>query len=199
MTIDKIVGKTELFAYDAHFVFKESAQRFDKSGKGQIFWETADVVVALDVCRVVCARFDDVGINCALGKEIIAFLRFRYFGKRLDKLLADNLSLAFGIGYARDFGKELFACVNDFELERHIGKRFFDLFCFVLAHEAVIDVHAKQLIGDSLAYECGNDGAVNAARKAEENFFVAHFFAYELDLRVDIVVQRIVAFCSAHL
>jgi len=92
----------------------------------------------------------------------------------------------------------VFACVNHFEFERHIFESVFDLFRFVFAHKAVIDVHAEKLIGDSLAYERGNDRTVHAARKTEKHAFVSDLFANCFDLSLDIIVERVVSFCAAN-
>ena len=92
----------------------------------------------------------------------------------------------------------MFARVNHFEFEWHILESVFDLFGFILAHKAVIDVHAEKLIGDSLAYERGNDRTVHAARKAEKHALVAHLLADCFDLRLDIIVERVVSFCAAY-
>ena len=90
------------------------------------------------------------------------------------------------------------ARVNHFESERHILESVFDLFRLVFAHKAVIDVHAEKLIGDSLAYERGNYRAVHAARKAEKHAFVSDLLTDRFDLRLDIIIERVVSFCAAH-
>ena len=103
LTVDERVGQTEFFADDAHFVFEKTAQGFDKTDKRHIFWQAADVVVALDVCRVVCTRFDDVGVDRALRKEVIAFVRGCNVRKRFDKLCADDFAFLFRFDHAFEF------------------------------------------------------------------------------------------------
>ena len=52
-----------------------------------------------------------------------------------------------------------------------------DLLGFALAHEAVVHVHADELTPDGLDQQCGDNGAVHAARKSQQRFLVADLLA----------------------
>ena len=101
MTVDKRFGQSEFFTQLADLVFKKVAQRFHQADEGHVFRQSADVVVAFDVCGIVRARFDDVGIDRALRQKLVIAVFFRLVLKDVYKFRADDLAFLFGIGNAR--------------------------------------------------------------------------------------------------
>ena len=72
--------------------------------------------------------------------------------------------------------------------ERHLevlAERLDDLLGLVLAHEAVVDEHARQLVADGAVHEQRGHGRVDAAREAADHARVADLRADQLDLLVD--------------
>ena len=102
-----LVGKTQVFADAADFVFEEVAEGFDE-GKRHVFGKAADIVMGLDGGRGAFYRdgFDDVRIeraldqpsNLAVGFVGLEFLGF--FGEDGDEFPADDFALLLGVGDA---------------------------------------------------------------------------------------------------
>ncbi len=62
-----------------------------------------------------------------------------------------------------------------------------DLVAFALAHEAVVDEHAGELVADRFVDEHGCDGGVDATGEAADDLLVADLFADLADLFFDDV------------
>jgi len=69
-------------------------------------------VVALDLGGIAQAALDNIGINRTLHQKTDLADFFSDIFKAADKLLADNLSLLFGVCDACEFCKEPFAGVD---------------------------------------------------------------------------------------
>ena len=54
------------------------------------------------------------------------------------------------------------------------SKRFDDTLGFILAHQAVVDVHAHQLLADSADQKCRHHRGVHTAAESQQNLLVAH-------------------------
>ena len=83
------------------------------------------------------------------------------------------------------------------KVQIHFGKDCVYFFAFVFAHEAVIHVNAYELVGHGFGDERGAHGGVHAARKAEQDFFIAHLFANGFYLLFDVIVHIVKPFCAA--
>ena len=95
------------------------------------------------------AGFDDVRVNRALREKIDIADLGRLVRKHRDKLSADDLALFFRLAHARHPVEEALARVDRDQMHRKLsGKNFFNLLRLVLAHEAVIHVHAGQPLAD---------------------------------------------------
>src|SRR6202007_3456609 len=106
------------------------------------------------------AGLDHVRVQRALdeeGRARVAVRRREAPGLLLehaDELLADGLALGLGVGHAREPAQEALLRVDGYErhLER-VAKGAYDLFALVLAHQAVLDEHACEMIADGAAQE----------------------------------------------
>ena len=65
-----------------------------------------------------------------------------------------------------------------------------DLLGLALAHQPVVDEHARQLVADGTMYEGRRDGGVDATRQAADDAGRADLLADQRDLLVDDVGHR---------
>ena len=103
-----------------------------------------------------------------------------------DERLADAHALGLGIGHARELREEALGRLDVHE--RHlevVAERLDDLLGLVLAHQAVVDVDAGQLVADGAVHEQRGHGRVDAAGEAADHARVADLGADQLDLLVD--------------
>ena len=97
-----LARQAELETEAAHFVLEQLAQRLDEL-ELHLLGQAADVVMRLDDVRLAgrAARgLDHVGIDRALREPAHAFELVRFFVEHFDEQPADDLALAFGIGFA---------------------------------------------------------------------------------------------------
>ena len=131
---------------------------------------------------VASAAFHDVWVNRPLGHVFKAtfvgqLLRFR--AEDFDEKGPDDFALLFRIAHALELFKISFPGVDPDEVQIEIAlrsKHRFDLVAFILAHQAVIDEHAGQLLADSLGKQHSRNGRVDAAGQAEEHPVASNFF-----------------------
>ena len=99
-----------------------------------------------------------------------------------DELGADRLALGLGLGDAVQLLQEALLGVHGDErhLER-VAERAHDLLALVLAHQPVVDEHARQLVADRAVHEQRGDGGVDAAGEPADDLAVA-------DLRADAAI-----------
>ena len=96
-------------------------------------------------------RFDDVGVDGALGQPLGAFLLAGLVLEHFHEFTADDLALGFGIGHAGQLAHELGGRVDVDDLDAHVlGEGLHDLFAFVQAQQAVVDENAGELVADGL-------------------------------------------------
>ena len=117
---------------------------------------------------------DDVGVDGAL-KEEVHFAEFgRFFLEDADEFLADDLAFLFGVVDARQLSQETFPGVDHDEVHLEgLLEDLLDGFRLVLAHEAVVDEDAGQLVADGAVDERRTDRAVDAAGEGAEDLLVA--------------------------
>ena len=94
LTVDHVVGKPQLLADHADFVFIEKFDRLDQF-EVELFRKTADVVVGFDqLIFAVSAAFNDVGKDCALCKVFDFAKFFGFVLEYVDEFFADNLAFS---------------------------------------------------------------------------------------------------------
>ena len=150
--------------------------------------QAADVVVRLDLGRdaVVAAGLDHVRVERALDEEADVAELAGLLLEDADELLAHDLALRLRVADAGELREEplLRAHVH----ERHVevaAEGLDDLLRLVLAHEAVVDEHARQLVADRLVDEQRGDGGVDAAGEAADDALRADLGPDPLDLLLD--------------
>src|SRR5690606_33134453 len=204
---DDLVGQAQLGADGAHLVLEQGAQRLDQL-EGEVLGQAADVVVALDVRRALAAAgLDDVGVERALDEKgggrlpdirrVALALDDALLAQDLrlgllegaDELAPDDLALGLGVGDAGERGEELLLGVDHEELRPAGGgaEGLLDLLGLVLAHQAVVHVHAGEAVADGALHERRGDGGVHAAGESADRGALAHLGADPLDLLLDDV------------
>ena len=106
-----------------------------------------------------------------------------------DEFAADDLAFLLGIGHAGELVEETVDRVHVDEVRAELAAEdLHDLLAFALAHEAVVHVHAHELLADGPDEERGHDGAVDAAGEREQDFAVSDLLADQGDLFFDKLV-----------
>ena len=129
----------------------------------------------------------DVGIDGALGEEadLIANLAGLLL-EHANELGADNLTLGLGLLDVHELIQEAISRVNIDQVGIHLVlEDVDDLLALALAHQAVVHVHADELLADGLDEQGRDNGAVNAARKGQQDLLVADLLADCSDLLFD--------------
>ena len=72
-----------------------------------------------------------------------------------------------------------------------VFERLDDTFGFVLTHQAVVHVHAYQLLADGLDQQSGYNGRIHAAGKGQQDLLVAHLSADLSHLLLDESVGQL--------
>ena len=132
------------------------------------------------------ARFDHIGVERALNQEVGAGELGRLLLEHADELGADQLALGLGLAHPDEAGQEALLRVDG--NQRHLegvaeGRN--DLLALALAHQAVIDEHAGQLVADRAVHEQRRDGGVDAPGEAADRPPVADLGADPRDLLID--------------
>ena len=180
LAVDHTVGQAERLADDAHFVFIEEFEGLDQL-ELQIFGQAAHVVVRLDG-----AALQNVRIDGALRQKFDAVLLARLLLEHADELRADDLALGFGVGDARELVQKAVDGVDVDEVGVHLAAEHLDhLFGLPFAQQAVVDVHADEVLADRLDEQRRHDGRIDPARQREQHLFAAHLAAHRRDLLVD--------------
>ena len=142
--------------------------------------------MGLDRLYRLGAALNDVGVDGALTQEAHAFDLGGFFGEDVDEFVADDLALGLGVGFV---SQQLEVAVGGVDVDQ-VGVELVledldDLLGFALAHQAVVHVHADELLADGLDQQRGNDGRVDAAGKGQQHLAVAHLLPDGLDRFVD--------------
>ena len=103
-----------------------------------------------------------------------------------DELGADRLALRLRVGDAGELGQEAILGVDGDERDLEVvAERGDDLLALVLAHEAVVDEDARELVADRAVDEQRGDARVHAAGEPADHAPVADLLADALDLLLD--------------
>src|SRR5699024_290667 len=136
------------------FIFEQVAQRFYDFLKIHIVRQTAHIVVALDRGGLAAqAALHHVGVDGALRQKIYRADLFGFLFKDADKLLPDDLALAFGGFHTGQFAVETLAGVHADKVDIEpaaLAKDLTDLFPLVFAKQAMIHEHTGELLADRL-------------------------------------------------
>ena len=98
----------------------------------------------------------------------------------------DDLSLLLGVGHTRQLVEEPVGRIDVDQVGVHIiSEDFDDLLRLTLSEEAVVDVHADELLADRLDEQGCDDAAVDTAGECKENFLVPDLILRQLDLLCD--------------
>src|SRR3954449_13175677 len=171
----------------APLVLEQGAQRLDEL-ELEVLGQAADVVVGLDRRRArAAAGLDHVRVQRALHEEPRALPALgeprRLLLEDPDELGPDRLALRLGIRDAAELGQEALLGVDRHEWDAEpVAEGGDDLLALVLAHQAVIDEHARQLIADGAVDEQRRHGGVDAAAEAADDLAVADLGADPPDL-----------------
>ena len=129
----------------------------------------------------------DVGIDGALGEEadLIANLAGLLL-EHANELGADNLTLGLGLLDVHELVQEAVGGVNVNQVGIHlIFEDVDDLLALALAHQAVVHVHADELLADGLDEQGRDNRTVDAAGKSQQDLLVANLLADYSDLLID--------------
>ena len=106
-----------------------------------------------------------------------------------DEFASDDLAFLFGIGDPGELVEETVGRVDVDQVRAELfAEHLDDLFAFALAHQAVVHVHANELLADRTDQERGHHGAVHAAGKRQEHLAGADLLTDEGDLFFDELV-----------
>ena len=139
------------------------------------------------------AGFNDIGIDCALGKKLCVAVFCGFLIENVNKVFADNFALLFRLGYAVKSFKEAAFGIDANKGEVAGAERGFHLVAFVFAHKTGIDKNADRLAGDCLCKQRGTHGGIDAAGKTENYAFVSDLFTNGGNLIFDEIIHIIVA------
>lgn len=129
----------------------------------------------------------DVGIDGALGEEadLIANLAGLLL-EHANELGADNLTLGLGILDVHELVQEAICGVNVNQVGIHlILEDVDDLLALALAHQAVVNMHANELLADGLDEQGRDNRTVDTTGKSQQDLFVADLLADCSDLLFD--------------
>src|SRR5690606_24603194 len=99
-------------------------------------------------------RFDDVGIQRALRKVLGLADRLQGLLEHLHERAADDLPLLFRILDSLETAKEDRRCIDHAEVDvEMVAVQLLNRLAFVLAQQAVVDEHARQLPADRTMYQ----------------------------------------------
>ena len=103
-----------------------------------------------------------------------------------DELLSDDRALLLRLGHAREPREEPLARVDVDERDVEVvAERLDHLLGLVLAQEAVVDEHARELVADRLVHEERRDRGVDASGQPADDPLGADLGADPLDLLLD--------------
>ena len=151
-----LIGQPEFTPELAHLVLEQRAEWFAQL-ECHVFRKSADVVVTLDHARLAVhtTTFNHVGIQRALDEELRIRDATRVLLEDAHEQLPNRLALGFWFGHSAQLLEEAAPSIHVDEFDPHVALERLDHLCtFVLAHEAGVDVHARQLLADRLVHEC---------------------------------------------
>src|SRR5690554_5470856 len=130
--------------------------------------------------------FDHVRVDGALGEKIDAFDLGGLFIEYIDKGVADDLALRFGVVFALEPGEKTLFSINADHFHTHVASEgFHHLVAFILAQQTVINEHAGQLITNGLVQECRYHRGVNATGETKKYVAVTYLVTHSGNLVFD--------------
>ncbi len=189
-------GQAQFAPQRAHFVFEKRTQRFNQF-EAHFFRQTANVVVALDrdgrPARKAHA-FNDIGIERALGKELGTVDLVCVFLEHVNKEPTNDLPLGFRVAHTVKFTQKELGLFGVDDGQVHVvAEHTDDLFCLVLAQQAVVNKNAGKLVADGLVDQSRRDRAVDTTRQRTDDLGVAHLSLDICDSFVAVGAHRPIA------
>ena len=187
LTVDHGVGQAQSLADHTDLVLEQQLDGLHQL-EVQILGQTAHVVVGLDGLLALggLLGLQNVGVDGTLGQEGDALQLPGLVGEDGDELLADDLTLALGVGHAGQQAQEMVGGIDIDQIGvQAVLKHLDDTLGLVLAHEAMVDVDADELLADGLDQQSGNDGRVDTAGEGQQDLLVADLLTDQLDLLLD--------------
>ena len=119
----------------------------------------------------------NIRIDGTLRQEGDAILLAGFFLKDTDKLGTDDLALLLRIADTGQLVQEAVDRIHVDQVGFHlVAENFDNLFGFTFAEQAVVDMHADQLLADGLDQQGGDNRTVHTAGKSQKNLFVTNLF-----------------------
>ena len=140
---------------------------------------------------------DHVGIYRTLRQVVDCAYAPGFVLEHAYELLADYLALALGLAHARKLAQEPVLRVDPHEVDVPLAECRLDLVAFILAHQAVIHEHARQLPSDRLRQQRRRYRRVHAARQCQQYPAVAYLGAQLFYRLLAVVAHRPVALDAA--
>ena len=172
---DEPLGQPELGADRADLVLEQRAQRLDEL-ELEVVGQAADVVVGLDRRRAgAAAGLDHVGVQRALDEEA-ARRRACAASSSKTRMNSAPIALRLASGSVTPGEPREEAVLGVDGDERHlevVAEGGDDLLALVLAHQAVVDEHARELVADRAVHEQRGHRRVDAAGEPADHLAVA--------------------------
>ena len=165
LTVNHCMRKTQCLSHNSDLILKEQLYRLNKA-ELKIIGKTSHIMMGFYSLLALCRldAFENVGIDSTLSEIFNAFELSRFISKDIYKFCADYLSLFFGVAYTRKKIKKTICCVNiDKICIKLFSEYLYNIFGFILAHKAVVNMNADELFAYSLDEQSGNNRGVNAA------------------------------------
>src|SRR5947207_301134 len=193
--------QTQLEAQFAHLILEKAFQWFDQL-KAHPFWQTSDVVVALNHGRRIAAdwhRLDHVGIKRSLRQEFGFTRAFGRSFENFDESAADDFSFPFRFSYASQPGKEKSGGILVLQLDLKMPtENLANHFRLAAAQQTIIHKNAGQLIADRLMKQGRGYTGIDAAAQAQNHFFGTNHRLDVLDRLFNITPHRPVLAAAAN-
>ena len=136
-------------------------------------------------------RLEDVRVDGALRQIGDALQLAGLVGEHGDEFLADDLALGLRIGNAGKQAEEVIGRVDIDQVGvKAVLEHLDNALGLILAHEAVVDMHADELLADRLDQQRRDDGAVNAAGQRQQHLLVADLRAHSGNLLLDESIRQ---------
>ena len=177
---DEAGRQAKLAAKRPHLVLEQLAQRFHQ-GHAHLLGQAADIVVRLDRHGRPAGkadRFDDIGIERALGQEPRPAHRSGMFLEDFDEQSPDGLALDLGVADPFQRAQEQVGFIG--MDQRHVvmvAEHGHDLPGLVLAQQPMVDEDAGQLIANRLVDQHGGHRTVDPPGKAADHLFATNLRA----------------------
>ena len=186
LAVHHVIRQAQRLADHAHLVLEQELHWLDQL-ELQILRQAAHVVVAL-----YRAGLNNVRIYRALGQEADALQLAGLLLEHADKLRAYDLALRLRVGHAGQLVQETVHGVHIGQVRAQlVAEDLDDLLALALAHQAVVHVHALQLLAHRLDEQRCDDRRVHAARQGQQHLAAAYLRAQGLYLLRDELLRQL--------